>query len=213
MARPIVRKIVRRGSKGTAVKKLQRALNKRFSNKVSVDEQFGPTTAKRVRRFQRTKGLTPDGVVGRSTWRQLGYTLKLPKGKVIMAPGAKPAGKLLMGKLKQVSADTRIAIKVISGDRSAYQAWILRMRYKRGTGNLAARCCWRYDIHSWSACGKSPRSNHARGKAVDAGTYINGNYSSLGYNPKIRAAMRRRGLCLPVPNEPWHLESGNTWRA
>ena len=36
---------------------------------------------------------------------------------------------------------------------------------------------------------------------------------SVGSVKKIRAALKNHGLCLPVPNEPWHVECGSTWRA
>lgn len=57
------------GSKGEAVKKLQRLLG------VKADGDFGPTTKKYVVRFQLGAGLHPDGVVGNDTW-----TLLLSRG-------------------------------------------------------------------------------------------------------------------------------------
>jgi len=55
------------GSKGTAVKQLQRVLN------VSpVSGYFGNETRGAVKRFQRRRGLTADGVAGPATLRALG---------------------------------------------------------------------------------------------------------------------------------------------
>jgi len=37
----------------------------------SIDSDFGPTTEKKVKQFQKDKGLTSDGVVGQKTWDAL----------------------------------------------------------------------------------------------------------------------------------------------
>src|SRR4051794_32397750 len=51
---------------GTSVSDLQRLLG------IPVDGDFGPMTARAVRRFQRNHGLKADGVVGPATWAALG---------------------------------------------------------------------------------------------------------------------------------------------
>jgi peptidoglycan hydrolase-like protein with peptidoglycan-binding domain len=57
---------LRKGASGTDVRELQKALRKAgFS--VKVDGQFGPTTVRAVKRFQRAAQLTPSGTVGRKT--------------------------------------------------------------------------------------------------------------------------------------------------
>jgi len=212
VAKPTVRRVVRKGNKGAAVKKLQRALNTKYEDKHPVDGIFGQKTKNRLKRWQKKRGLTPDGVAGRSTWRSLGYNLKLPPGKVTLASGAKPAGDELMRRLRKAAVYLGKEIRVISGDRTAYQAWILRMRYLNGTGNLAARCCSQYGKHSWNACGKRPTSNHARGKAVDCGVIINGKYVSFMLAPGTHAAAKHARLKAPMwppwgrRIEPWHLE-------
>ncbi|OYO16151.1 peptidoglycan-binding protein [Enemella evansiae] len=57
--------VVRYGSKGTAVKALQGRLG------LQVDGNFGPKTKASVINFQRTNGLSADGVVGPATWSKL----------------------------------------------------------------------------------------------------------------------------------------------
>lgn len=57
---------LKRGSKGEAVKTLQKAL--RF---VVVDGIFGRITEEAVRDFQRKNGLKADGIVGDATWAKL----------------------------------------------------------------------------------------------------------------------------------------------
>lgn len=55
-------------------------------------------------------------------------------------------------------------------------------------------------------------SNHGRGTAadcqLDARTGPN-----IGNLQAARRAMKRHGLCLPVPGETWHVEVGETWKA
>jgi hypothetical protein len=58
--------LLRYGSKGEAVKRLQQALG------IEADGDFGPATEKAVRMFQADQGLLPpDGVVGPQTWAAL----------------------------------------------------------------------------------------------------------------------------------------------
>ena len=57
---------LRAGASGSDVRELQKALRKAgFS--VKVDGQFGPSTVRAVKRFQRAAQLTPSGTVGRKT--------------------------------------------------------------------------------------------------------------------------------------------------
>lgn len=102
--------------------------------------------------------------------------------------------------------------------RTAHRQWQLRMLYLSGEGNNAARCCSKYDLepHTWKQCGKDSWSNHADGNAADASILHSGRggpYTNLGNDQKSRAIMHRLDLCLPVPDEPWHAERGDTWNA
>lgn len=56
---------LRRGSSGPAVVDLQRRLL------ITADGKFGPATETAVKAFQRSRGLTADGIVGRQTWAAL----------------------------------------------------------------------------------------------------------------------------------------------
>jgi hypothetical protein len=58
--------IVERGDRGSAVRRIQRALG------VPADGVFGPQTERAVRRLQRREGLLVDGVVGPLTRQALG---------------------------------------------------------------------------------------------------------------------------------------------
>jgi murein L,D-transpeptidase YcbB/YkuD len=60
-----------RGSKGWAVKKLQKLLNDLPYIKIHVSEHFDRWTTTAVLQFQKHAGLEQDGVVGPKTWRSL----------------------------------------------------------------------------------------------------------------------------------------------
>ena len=93
-----------------------------------------------------------------------------------------------------------------------YQGWLAR---KPGF-NLAAPCCHKNYLHSWNACGQTPRSNHAPGNACDFSILHSGrggSFTNVGEWNGARAKMRKLGLCLPVPGEKWHVELGNNWRS
>lgn len=62
--------LIKNGSKGDAVRKLQEMLNDK-GYKLSVDSDFGPATESAVKAYQRDHGLTVDGEVGEKTWGSL----------------------------------------------------------------------------------------------------------------------------------------------
>lgn len=74
--RPQVRhhkRILKHGSRGEDVKKLQKVLNARglCPEPIVIDGVFGPTTLTAVKKFQRQAHLHVDGVVGGKTWDRL----------------------------------------------------------------------------------------------------------------------------------------------
>ncbi|MEZ0228996.1 MAG: peptidoglycan-binding protein [Planctomycetota bacterium] len=62
--------VLRRGSTGSKVEALQRALNSNGAH-LTVDGDFGPATETAVRNFQKAHGLTADGIAGPNTLRAL----------------------------------------------------------------------------------------------------------------------------------------------
>jgi hypothetical protein len=81
--------VLRQGSLGSEVQKLQRQLNVRLapSPKLAVDGIFGPVTLQAVQQYQRGVSIAADGVVGKQTWYHL---LKGDKATVLQPPVAAP---------------------------------------------------------------------------------------------------------------------------
>lgn len=114
--------------------------------------------------------------------------------------------KSLETKLNRVGKDIKRKLWVGEGKRSAYAQWKFRMAYLSGNGNLAARCCTKYNTskHSWAACGKNSQSNHFSGNAADVS--ILDSWANIGTSPAAVRSMKRHGLGLPVGGENWHVE-------
>lgn len=64
-------KQLQKGSRGTAVKKLQILLNGLGYSCGTVDSDFGAKTLAAVKAYQKACGLTADGIVGAKTWTKL----------------------------------------------------------------------------------------------------------------------------------------------
>lgn len=69
---------LKKGFKGSDVKKLQKALNsKGYSvGKYGADGSFGNDTKSAVKKFQKANKLTADGIVGKNTAHKLGWLYK-----------------------------------------------------------------------------------------------------------------------------------------
>lgn len=62
---------LKKGAKGNITKLLQEKLVKLGYNTNGIDGIFGSGTYSAVREFQKTRGLSADGIVGENTWRKL----------------------------------------------------------------------------------------------------------------------------------------------
>ena len=63
--------LLKRGSRGQAVKDVQSLLNDKGFGQIGVDGIFGAGTEKAVKRFQKASGLAADGIVGPNTLKVL----------------------------------------------------------------------------------------------------------------------------------------------
>lgn len=67
----VIVKILKKGSKGSAVRALQILLNGYGYNCGSADGDFGTKTETALKAFQKANGLTVDGIAGAKTWQKL----------------------------------------------------------------------------------------------------------------------------------------------
>jgi peptidoglycan hydrolase-like protein with peptidoglycan-binding domain len=63
--------LLKKGSKGEAVTRLQQGLYQLGYYPGAVDGIFGPNTERAVKEFQTNNGLAADGIVGPKTWTAL----------------------------------------------------------------------------------------------------------------------------------------------
>ena len=76
--------LLRRGTRGTTVKKMQEKLG------IDADGKFGPGTAKAVMAFQEENGLKADGIVGPNTLAKLDL-FDEPVAKQVLGTAAEAA--------------------------------------------------------------------------------------------------------------------------
>lgn len=86
--------MLRRGSKGAAVKTLQQNLNTVMKSKLVVDGDFGPATESAVKAFQKKYGLSSDGVYGPASAAMMKSALKGGTKPTQPTPRPPGAGKL-----------------------------------------------------------------------------------------------------------------------
>ena len=125
--------------------------------------------------------------------------LKAPKRPVALNPKAFLTGDVdvsrdLQVRLARVARDLKVKVHITSGRRSYAEQQVLYRRYLRYGRPLAAR---------------PGTSRHETADAADCA--VGGR--NIGDFPGARAALKRHGLCLPVPGETWHVEKGDNWRA
>ncbi|MFH0244551.1 peptidoglycan-binding protein [Streptomyces sp. HK10] len=63
--------VLKQGSSGADVERLQRSLTAALGRTVDIDGAFGPNTETAVRDYQSSRGLAVDGIVGSGTWGAL----------------------------------------------------------------------------------------------------------------------------------------------
>ena len=66
-------RLLKKGCKGADVKELQSALNNLGYSCGKVDSDFGKNTEKGVKKFQKSRALIQDGIVGKNTAHELGW--------------------------------------------------------------------------------------------------------------------------------------------
>ncbi len=134
--------VLRHGSRGPDVKKLQRLLNVRLmpGPDLDVDGIFGPKTGEAVRVFQRGAKIADDRVVGKVTWYHL-----LKGDAVAAAPGPSPPQAM------PAPAKTIIAKPSTAGPKkSAIWEWPLRKKLEAAVARVPDHLAGRA-LRDWQA--------------------------------------------------------------
>lgn len=85
--------VLKKGSKGEAVKTLQRNLNTAIGAGLSVDGSFGPACYEAVKKFQSKYGLSVDGIAGPATQKKLASVIANKKNVVVATPTLRKGSK------------------------------------------------------------------------------------------------------------------------
>ncbi len=129
--------IVRLGSLGDAVKALQEVLNLWSGSdrcRLVVDGFFGLATNRRVREYQSTYELAPDGVVGAATWESL-----QPLLDYLLATGAPVSERAAIPRIVLAYTRTAAATTVPARPKAARRAWTSSPSARRDAARRTAR--------------------------------------------------------------------------
>ncbi|WP_371660801.1 peptidoglycan-binding protein [Streptomyces sp. NBC_00280] len=118
---------VKTGSKGPAVKALQKQLTDN-GHAATADGVFGPATTAQVKAFQKAKGLTADGIVGPNTWA------RLVNGGGGNSGGNPGGGAVQLKFVKNPSDPTASSLSVIRGGQTV-------VTYRAGSGKGSKDAC------------------------------------------------------------------------
>lgn len=104
---------IRRGSRGAAVTKAQRALASAGFDPGNIDGIFGPRTEAAVRAFQTARSLALiDGIVGPETWGALPKSVVRLHVKIVVAPT--PSVDQIIASMRTVYASARVGVELVS---------------------------------------------------------------------------------------------------
>lgn len=108
---------------------------------------------------------------------------------------------------KDVGGGARVFVRC--GTRTRLEQAALYAVYLRDGHPLTARPgTSNHEAHPPAKVGKA-----ADCQLVRENGHANKHMVNIGDDERARLSMRKRGLCLPVPGEPWHVERGTTWKA
>lgn len=190
---PALTQLLSTGSRGPLVMIVQQKVG------VGVDGDFGPITQAGVVRFQRSRGLTVDGVVGPQTWGAMGTSAPAPAS----AAAASRA---------QVTTSSRAAVAVRYALSKVGGPWVYA-----GTGPTAYDCSG-LTMMAWRAAGVSLPHNSTEqfhvGTPVSRSQLQPGDllffYSGvshvgmyIGNNQMVQAANPRSGIQVVSLSSYW----------
>lgn len=193
--------LLKEGAQGHPVRRLQERLKELGFDPGGVDGDMGPKTVAAVKRFQKSKGLQADGVVGPRTWTQLGIRVdgdvKYPSAPTggnsdrrVNIGGPQPA-VVRQGKYIGVAIADKFDAMVAAAARDGVHLLI-----KSGMRSHAEQeALWRANPDPRYVA-RPGTSNHEKGNAIDfadtrgAWAWLKRNATRFGFHN--------------YPPEPWH---------
>lgn len=177
---------LKKGSKGSGVKNLQKFLNWYYPSwKLAVDGDFGDKTKTAVQIFQLTEGLTSDGIYGPKSYAKAktykaaakpAAPAKKPAAKPSPKPAAKPAAKMT-GAQKLINKANELA----------WPYGTPAKKYSYKTGNPTAKCKTAMKKYGWA---------DNRAELSDCGNFVSTLVRESGVNKKFKAL---HGVKTPFP--------------
>lgn len=163
---------MKQGDNGEQVRQLQIALNaKGFV--CGTDGEYGPKTAAAVLAFQKSVGITADGIAGSVTLGHLTSKIKTPsvtdfdertnKYLATLDPKAQKIFKPFIVEAKQIAAAMGYEYKAISGNRTPAEQQVIYNQGRTTPGPIVTNS-------------KPYQSNHQYGIALDFGVFKDGVY-------------------------------------
>ena len=126
--------VVRPGARGQRVVAIQYLLRAhRFY--VSVDGQYGRITTKAVIRFQRSRGLVRDGIVGPATWSRL---------IVAVRKGNRGNAVLALQHSLRYGYGYRISVDGVFGSQTRAAVILFQIRFRLRADGIVGPVTWRY---------------------------------------------------------------------
>jgi peptidoglycan hydrolase-like protein with peptidoglycan-binding domain len=133
--------VLKQGSKGAAVKVLQKAL------KLTADGAFGPKTKAAVVKFQKAQKLTANGTVGLAVWNRLekrDYPL-IAYRKVTLKQGSKVAAVKIVQRALKLTADGAFGAKTTAAVKA------LQLKAKLPRTGVVSGWTWVHVENRWRA--------------------------------------------------------------
>lgn len=164
---------LKKGSKGTKVKQLQQFLNW-YGIKCTCDCKFGDKTKQAVKKFQKTEGITQDGVYGSHSYS---------KAKAYKASAPKPAPKPTPAPAKTTGAQKLLK----KADELAWPYGTPEAKYKYKTGAPTSKCKAAMKKYGWA---------DNKGELSDCGNFVSTIVRESGVSKTFKAL---HGTKTPFP--------------